>query len=362
VRLLFASGKAYLPDRVDGAILSTHTLLSKLASAGHACEAVAGIATANRRRAAVYRLRRLATGRRTLGWPDRDNGYPTWRAWEGLVPELVRERIGAFRPQIVMTQLERAEQIARTALDAGVPAAVYIRDAEFLWLRGGLPDDERLLLLACSEFVRTRVRERLGREAHVVHPVVDLERYRATERRPRYITLVNPARKKGVGVVLDVARRLPHREFLLLETWVLPDEEREQLLREVAELPNVTLRGRTLDMRSVYAETALLLVPSQWEEAFGRVVLEAQVNAIPVVASRIGGLADAVGEGGMLLPPDAPGSAWAEAVEGIMSDTETQNTLGRAALANTGRPEFAAAGICERFVSVVEAHLAAVPA
>src|SRR5690606_15633208 len=97
VRLLFASGKAYLPDRVDGAILSTHTLLSKLTQAGHDCEAAAGVSTANFRRAAAYRLRRLATLRRTLAWPDNENGYATWRAWEGLVPRLVQERIARFR-------------------------------------------------------------------------------------------------------------------------------------------------------------------------------------------------------------------------------------------------------------------------
>ena len=360
MRLLFASGKAYLPDRVDGAILSTHTLLTRLAASGHACEAVAGISTANRRRAAEYRLRRLVSRREWLARPDDDNGYPTWRAWEGLVPELVRERIDAFHPQLVMTQLDRAEAIARTSLEAGVHTAVYIRDAEFLWLRDGLPVDERLLLLACSEFVRTRVRERLGREAHVILPVVDLERYRAAERRPRYVTLVNPVRKKGVDIVLDVARRLPHREFLLLEAWPLPDEERNRLLRKLAELPNVTLRRRTHDMRSVYAETALLLVPSQWEEAFGRVVLEAQVNAIPVVASRIGGLAEAVGAGGLLLQPDASGAAWAEAVEGVLANPAAREALGTAALVNSARPEFAPARVCERFVSIVEDHLAGV--
>ena len=37
------------------------------------------------------------------------------------------------------------------------------------------------------------------------------------------------------------------------------------------------------DMRSVYAKCRILLAPSVWEEAYGRVVTEAQISGIPVV-------------------------------------------------------------------------------
>jgi hypothetical protein len=51
------------------------------------------------------------------------------------------------------------------------------------------------------------------------------------------------------------------------------------------------------------------MVPST-DEAFGRVIVEAQVNGIPVVARRTGGIPEALGDAGVLLPPDAPGAAW----------------------------------------------------
>lgn len=60
--------------------------------------------------------------------------------------------------------------------------------------------------------------------------------------------------------------------------------------------------GQTqLAMRSAWA----VCVPSVWEEPFGVVALEAQMNGVPVVASRCGGLTEIVTpeSGGMLIPP-----------------------------------------------------------
>jgi glycosyltransferase involved in cell wall biosynthesis len=75
-----------------------------------------------------------------------------------------------------------------------------------------------------------------------------------------------------------------------------------------------------LDMRRIYSRTGLLLVPSTWEEGFGRVVVEAQMSGIPAVASDRGGLPEAVGDGGVLLDPDAAISAWVDAVQRIWTD------------------------------------------
>src|ERR1044071_1321273 len=95
--------------------------------------------------------------------------------------------------------------------------------------------------------------------------------------------MITPVVKKGVDLAVEVARLLPHRRFLFVETWPLSSAARRELVSRLARVPNVTLRRSTPDMRSVYAGTALLLAPSQWEEAFGRVLLEAQLNGIPVV-------------------------------------------------------------------------------
>jgi glycosyltransferase involved in cell wall biosynthesis len=71
--------------------------------------------------------------------------------------------------------------------------------------------------------------------------------------------------------------------------------------------PNVTRTGwLDRDQWRAYAETAqVLVVPSRWE-GFGLVALDGMRCALPVIASRVGGLKEIVVDGatGFLVPPD----------------------------------------------------------
>ncbi len=358
MRVIFASERDYLPDRVDGAILSVHTLLELVQARGHDCEAIAGISTRSPVRSWSYRVRRLLTRRRSSGWPDRDNGYRTYRAWSELVPQLLADRITALRPDLVLTQLEGSEAIAASAVERSIPVILFVPDVEFRWHHGALADSPLVVLVGLSQFVASRVAERLGRAAVCLYPIVRFERYLVTDRRPRFVTMVNPVREKGIEVTLAVARRLPHREFLLVETWPLSGVRRRELEARLATLPNVRVRKQTLDMREVYRETAVLLAPSQWNEAFGRVLLEAQVSGIPVVASRIGGIPEALRSGAILLRSDESAAKWAEAVEDVLSTPATYQRLGDEAQANVRSETFKPAALVERFLTIAQEHVA----
>jgi hypothetical protein len=87
-------------------------------------------------------------------------------------------------------------------------------------------------------------------------------------------------------------------------------------------------------MRHVYEQTALLFMPSQVEEAFGRVIVEAAANGIPVVASDIGGIPEALADGGVLIPHTDPAERWAEAIERILSDSTLYARLSSSAYRN----------------------------
>jgi glycosyltransferase involved in cell wall biosynthesis len=54
-------------------------------------------------------------------------------------------------------------------------------------------------------------------------------------------------------------------------------------------------------MRKFYGQIDLLLVPSLLEDAFPRVILEAAGNGIPVIATRVGGIPEALGGSGILI-------------------------------------------------------------
>ncbi len=76
---------------------------------------------------------------------------------------------------------------------------------------------------------------------------------------------------------------------------------------------------------------ALLVVPSR-REALGLVALEAAQNALPVVAARVGGLAEVVQHNltGLLVDPDSP-AALAEAIASLLADPQRCIQLGQAA-------------------------------
>ena len=85
------------------------------------------------------------------------------------------------------------------------------------------------------------------------------------------------------------------------------------LLAEAARLPNVGFRPRTTDLGIIYRDARVLFVPHRVDNR-PRVVVEAQANGIPVVASRYPGLVEAAGPGGVFVDPDAPEEAWIDAV------------------------------------------------
>jgi len=134
------------------------------------------------------------------------------------------------------------------------------------------------------------------------------------------VTMVNPHPVKGLDTLTEVARRLPSIKFLLQESWKLSDAALTTLQTQLAALPNVRFARRTPDMRSVYRQTRLLIAPSRWEEGFGMVALEAQSCGIPVIASRRGGLPEAVGDGGLLIDDYLDADAWVQAIKDVLGD------------------------------------------
>ena len=110
-------------------------------------------------------------------------------------------------------------------------------------------------------------------------------------------------------------------------------------MHKLSPLSNVTLLAPQKDMRKVYGRCKILLVPSLWEEAYGRVVTEAQFSGIPVVASNRGGLPEAVGPGGILIEPDGPIEEWVSVIRELWQNDEFYKERSAAATAYAHRRE-----------------------
>jgi glycosyltransferase involved in cell wall biosynthesis len=105
----------------------------------------------------------------------------------------------------------------------------------------------------------------------------------------RYITMVNPCAVKGLAIFTGLAERFPEAEFAAVPTWGTTPADLEALRHH----PNITVLPPVDDIHLHLRETRIALVPSLWAEARSRVILEAMVRGIPVLASDVGGLAEA---------------------------------------------------------------------
>jgi len=119
----------------------------------------------------------------------------------------------------------------------------------------------------------------------------------------------------------------------------------------MAGLKNVTWRAAGSDMRDVYRHARIVLAPSRWSEAWCRVVTEAHISGIPVIATGIGGLPESVGDGGILRPADAGIDRWANAVESLLTDPAVYERYVAAARTASQRPEIDENYLVERLLA-----------
>nr|WP_272503904.1 glycosyltransferase family 4 protein [Salinibacter ruber] len=113
---------------------------------------------------------------------------------------------------------------------------------------------------------------------------------------------------KGADLAVEALRRLRKRGIDTTLTICGDGPERDALERQAKEADledAVKFEGWTEpdELADRYRHAELLLVPSRYEP-FGIVALETLASGCPVVAAETGGLPEAVGDCGLLVPPD----------------------------------------------------------
>lgn len=171
-------------------------------------------------------------------------------------------------------------------------------------------------------------------EAEVVYPFVDLSSYEIpSPGRGDSILFVNPTYHKGLDIVLRIAQQLPAQRFLMV------GDSSRSVKERVESYDNIQLQGFCDDMRDVYRKTRIALVPSVWEEPFGRIPVEAGINGIPTIASARGGLPESVGEGGILVGDIWNIEKWIKAIRRL-DDPETYREFSAKAKENAKKFKF----------------------
>ena len=128
-----------------------------------------------------------------------------------------------------------------------------------------------------------------------------------------------------------VVKSFPGATFLLVgEGRQRPEIERR--VRELGVGENVVMLGTRPDVRMIMGLSDLVVLASH-EEGFPNVILEAMAAGKPVVATRVGGVPEAVEDGytGLLVPPRDP-EALAAAILRLLNDRDDAIEMGRRGL------------------------------
>jgi len=332
MKILFITAHPYLPQMRGGMQQSTNALVGSLEKKGHQASVLCAL-TPNGLIGKMGRLKIKLS--KTKFAKDTGCGYPVYRSW--FPWETVAAVVKNEQPDVIVVLTRMSVKMALAARATGVPFMMMLQDVEFHENGGDFKELGDVTCAANSAFTAGKYRDAFGVNPHVIHPLIFSEKYK-TDTTRECVTYINPNPSKGLDIALAMAKACPEIPFLFQESWPLTPEQLAKLNEQIADLPNVTLQRSVADMRQIYKHTKILLVPSQWAEAYGRVASEVHISGIPVIASNIGGLPEAVGQGGVLLEPKGDVAPWVEAVKKLWSDDAYYQDIVTASLAHANRP------------------------
>jgi glycosyltransferase involved in cell wall biosynthesis len=296
---------------------------------------------------------------------DKKLGFPCWRVIpnkftnEHRQAEFFAQRLKDYQPDVVLGQRVATYPILQYSASKGYITFCFLRDLE------GVIDTKYLKLaasgikfIANSPYLASLIHSVSRYKPDVILPFINAEDYRVNNRRRNYITFINLATEKGLDIAIEVARQLPQEKFLFVKGgWPCYGGVKDFLLEQVYKLPNVEIWEKQEDMRNVYAVTDIVIVPSQWPETFGRVIVEAQINSIPVVAANIAGIPYTLGKGGILVDPIDQPQAYIESLKKLRTENKLYIELSELAYQNSQRSDFDSQYQVQKFVQLVENNI-----
>lgn len=229
-----------------------------------------------------------------------------WNLYVRLLDAYEPDLMMGFAPDLFSLSLRR-EAKAR-----GISTAYALCNASHECFR--FPDCD--LVFTNSYALSKTYDEMSGHSVDVKHfgICIDPDRVVAEQKHhnPIYITYVNPSHNKGLAIFLRLASAFKERHsdspirFLVVksrsdysaavqdlhykngQSYVTQENQHELM-------SNVDVAEHTESMDQVYAISKVVVVPSLCKEAWGMVATEANLNALPVIASDHGGLPEALG-------------------------------------------------------------------
>ena len=276
-----------------------------------------------------------------------------------------------FRPDLLLTYGGQwcAYPLISRAKQMGVKVVFALHNCEYT---GADLFREADAILVPSRAVEEHYRSTLGLASTPLPGPWDWGRVLCRELQGHYITFVNPQPAKGVfwfaRIAYELNRRRPDIPLLVVEgrgntDWLARCD------LDLSGLTNLHRMPSTYDPRHFYRVSRAVLMPSLWQEALGRVAVESSINGIPVLASRRGGLPEALAGAGFLFdipeqytatscrtPTAEEVAPWSKVIEQLWDDGAYHAAEGERSrrAAETWRPERLGPRFEEFFLQVMQ--------
>lgn len=238
------------------------------------------------------------------------------------------------------------------------------------WLRLGNRMLKPVALVSNCRAVADSIHPLLACDSYLVPNGVDLERFDPDATQPSYRQLIEsgagpvlgvvarPAAEKGFDTLVRamelLVRRCPATRLLIAGDY--PGRERYEV--ELMRVTHGATRfvGHIEAVENFYRSCDVICLASRERsvEGLSNAVLEAMAMERPVVATTVGGIAEAVTHGceGMLVPPDDP-EALADAVARLFESPELRARMGEAGRA-TVRAKFSAHVVVHQLADLLQ--------
>jgi glycosyltransferase involved in cell wall biosynthesis len=345
VRFLLANNHC-ITDPTAGVTQSLRTIMRWLSDAGHACHILttarfespvtftieehlkargvdlAGVAPPGARDARARHTRRGAAARPVIHYatdgvpvtmlltrrndesrPDRAEAAQYKALFEQLLSDFIPDQVIACNAHPMI------QAVMARARDCGVTTAYAVRGFGYYEARYFQHVDHAF---TCSQFLTDLYREKVRLISTPIEPPIDWSTVVAPTESRAFVTFVHPAPHKGLMLFARLAdmlgSRRPDIPILVVQSGHSGGALNAIPGLDFAKYPQIMAAPAVPTPADYFALTRLLLVPSVWEEPFGRVAAEAMINAIPPLVADRGSLPQVVGGdfsaggGGCVLP------------------------------------------------------------
>jgi len=351
MKFLFVTSKPYIPQTAGGSVFLAHDLCCEIQLKGE--DDCAVLASLTARKDKTWAINRIKSKITNQSHPfDNSLNYRVYRGWDAA--EGISEVVKNYQPDVAIILAGAPVTLSNEFIRHGIKTVVYLMDVEFDVHGGDYKPDPLLYFLSNSQFTADTFYEQFKIKSDVVQPLVRTDNY-ITEGKGEKVVFICPDPVKGVELAFKLAEANNNISFLFVESWPIPKEVKPNFLKRAEKSGNIEWLEKQSNMKKVYQQAKILLVPSICCETWGRVVTESQASGIPTLASNRGGLPESVGFGGVVLEPENNFLEWNEQLLNLYFDNAIYEEYSKKAIEHAQREQIQPKRLLNKLISFIRA-------